>query len=165
MATFDEDSGTVSAAGKNTRYNSLLIDGVPTNDSFGLSESGLPALKQPFSLEAISEVSVQISPYTVENAGFTGASVSAVTKSGTNEFSGSFFGFYRDESMVGELEDVFIVNENKTVPRRARRRPLSPLLISGNTRSGSRSAVPLSATNSSSSPSMRRSRNRGPRSR
>jgi hypothetical protein len=92
--------------GKNTRYNSLLIDGVPTNDSFGLSESGLPALKQPLSLESIAEISVQLSPYTLERAGFTGASVSAVTKSGTNQLSGSVFAYYRDESMVGKLKRV-----------------------------------------------------------
>jgi len=106
VAVFDRDSGQLSAGGKNTRYNSLLIDGVPTNDSFGLSESGLPALKQPFSLEAISEVSVAISPYQVENAGFTGAAISAVTKSGTNQFRGSIFAYYRDESMVGDLIDT-----------------------------------------------------------
>ena len=73
IVVYDRDSGQVSAGGRNTRYNSLLIDGVPTNDSFGLSESGLPALKQPFSLDSIAEVSVQHSPYSVENAGFTGA--------------------------------------------------------------------------------------------
>lgn len=106
MAVFDKNSGQLSAGGKNTRYNSLLIDGVPTNDSFGISESGLPALKQPFSLEAISEVSVQLSPYSVENAGFTGAAISAVTKSGTNEFHGSAFGYYRDAGMVGKLYEV-----------------------------------------------------------
>lgn len=106
MAVFDKNSGQLSAGGKNTRYNSLLIDGVPTNDSFGISESGLPALKQPFSLEAISEVSVQLSPYSVENAGFTGAAISAVTKSGTNTFRGSAFGYYRDASMVGDLYEV-----------------------------------------------------------
>ncbi|HKJ90698.1 MAG TPA: hypothetical protein VJ960_06160, partial [Oceanipulchritudo sp.] len=106
IAVFDKESGQLSAGGKNTRYNSLLIDGVPTNDSFGISESGLPALKQPFSLEAIAEVSVQFSPYSVENAGFTGAAISAVTKSGSNEFSGSVFSFYRDDSMVGDLYEV-----------------------------------------------------------
>ncbi|MFO7725569.1 MAG: carboxypeptidase regulatory-like domain-containing protein [Oceanipulchritudo sp.] len=106
IAVFDKESGQLSAGGKNTRYNSLLIDGVPTNDSFGISESGLPSLKQPFSLEAISEVSVQFSPYSVENAGFTGAAISAVTKSGNNAFSGSFFSFYRDDSMVGDLYEV-----------------------------------------------------------
>jgi hypothetical protein len=106
VAVFDRDSGQLSAGGKNTRYNSLLIDGVPTNDSFGLSESGLPALKQPFSLEALSEVTVELSPYSVQNAGFTGAAISAITKSGTNDFRGSVFGYYRDDSMVGELYDT-----------------------------------------------------------
>ncbi|MEX0321421.1 MAG: carboxypeptidase regulatory-like domain-containing protein [Puniceicoccaceae bacterium] len=106
MAVFDKDTGQMSAGGKNTRYNSLLIDGVPTNDTFGLSESGLPSLKQPFSLEAISEVSVQLSPYYVENAGFTGAAITAITKSGTNEFRGSVFGYYRDASMVGKIYEI-----------------------------------------------------------
>ena len=106
VAVFDRDSGQLSAGGKNTRYNSLLIDGVPTNDSFGLSASGLPALKQPFSLEAISEVSVAISPYNVENAGFTGAAISAVTKSGTNQLRGSVFAYYRDDRMVGNLYET-----------------------------------------------------------
>lgn len=127
MASFDEDSGTLSAGGKNTRYNSLLIDGVPTNDSFGLSDSGLPALKQPFSLEGIAEVSVQLSPYSVENAGFTGAAISAVTKSGTNEFKGSVFAFYRDESMVGELEDLYWVNRNKTLPEGTEEETIVPI--------------------------------------
>jgi hypothetical protein len=108
MSVFDKDNGTISAGGKNFRYNTLLIDGVPTNDSFGLSDSGLPALKQPFSLESIAEISVQISPYSVENAGFTGASISAVTKSGSNEFTGSVFAFYRNTSMVGDLYDSYI---------------------------------------------------------
>jgi hypothetical protein len=106
MAVYDRDSGQISAGGHNTRYNSLLIDGVPTNDSFGLSESGLPALKQPFSLESVAEVHIQHSPYSVENAGFTGAAISAITKSGSNDFHGSIFGYYRNESMVGDLTEV-----------------------------------------------------------
>lgn len=103
VAVFDRDSGAISAGGKNTRYNSLLIDGIPVNDTYGLSDNGLPSLNQPFSLEAIDQVSVQLSPYTVKYAGFTGASIAATTKSGTNEFHGSVYGFYRDESLVGDL--------------------------------------------------------------
>lgn len=102
----DRDTGQISAGGRNTRYNSLLIDGVPTNDSFGLSESGLPALKQPFSLESIAEVQIAHSPYSVENAGFTGAAISAITKSGSNKTSGSLFAYYRNDSMVGDLTEV-----------------------------------------------------------
>lgn len=106
ISVYDRDSGAISAGGTNTRYNSLLIDGVPTNDSFGLNPNGLPSLKQPFSLDAISEISVQLSPYSVEEAGFTGAAVRAVTKSGTNTFSGSVYGYYRNTDMVGDLVDT-----------------------------------------------------------
>lgn len=106
MAVYDRDSGQVSAGGRNTRYNSLLIDGVPTNDSFGISASGLPALKQPFALDSIAEISVQHSPYSVENAGFTGAAISARTKSGSNVLRGTVYGYFRNDSMVGDLYEV-----------------------------------------------------------
>jgi len=106
ISVYDRDSGAISASGSNTRYNSLLIDGVPTNDTFGLNANGLPSLKQPFSLDAISEISVQLSPYSVEEAGFTGAAVRAITKSGTNRFSGSVYGYYRNTDMVGKLYDL-----------------------------------------------------------
>ncbi len=106
IAVFDRENGALSAGGKSTKYNSLRIDGIVTKDTFGLQENGAPALKQPFSLETIEQVSVQTSPYDVSQAGFTGASVDAITKSGTNKFKGSIYAFYRDDSMIGELRDT-----------------------------------------------------------
>jgi len=47
--------GEISALGQNSRYNNITIDGVPTNDSFGLEANGLPALNQPLSFDAIEE--------------------------------------------------------------------------------------------------------------
>lgn len=105
LAVLDRDSGAVSAGGQNTRYNSILIDGVPTNDTFGLNDNGLPSRKQPFALDTIDQISVELSPYNVLNSGFTGAAVSAVTKSGTNNLKGSAYFYYRDETLSGDLTD------------------------------------------------------------
>lgn len=106
MAVLDRASGSISAGGANTRYNTLLIDGVPANDTFGLNPNGLPSFKQPFSLDSIAAVSVEISPYSVEQAGFTGASIRTVTKSGTNEFRGSVFGYFNNSDLTGDLYDL-----------------------------------------------------------
>ncbi len=102
LNVFDRETGALSSGGQNNRYNSIMIDGVPTNESFGLEENGLPALTQPFSLDTIEEINVENSPYTVLQAGFTGAAINAITKSGTNQFRGSFYYFFRDEKLTGE---------------------------------------------------------------
>ena len=65
---------------------------------------------QPISLDAIDQIQVNLAPYDVTQAGFTGASVNAVTKSGTNEFKGTVFGFYRNQDMTGNKvagDDIF----------------------------------------------------------
>lgn len=98
----DKERGGVSAAGQNNRYNNITIDGVSSNDEFGLNDSGLPSLNQPISLDAIEELSIGISSYDVTQSDFTGANINAVTKSGTNEFKGSVYGAYRADNFVGE---------------------------------------------------------------
>jgi len=52
-------------------------------------------------MEAIEEIQVAVAPFDVRQSNFTGASVNAITKSGTNEFKGSVYGFYRDQSFNG----------------------------------------------------------------
>ena len=53
-------------------------------------------------MDAIEEVQVNLAPYDVRLAGFTGASVNAITKSGTNEFTGSAYYFLRNDQMIGD---------------------------------------------------------------
>jgi hypothetical protein len=98
----DKERGEISAGGQNTRFNSITIDGVTTNDTFGLESNNLPTLKQPISIDAIESVQVNISNYDVTQKGYTGANINAVTKSGTNTFSGSVYYVYRDDSMAGD---------------------------------------------------------------
>ena len=101
----DKERGEISAGGQNTRYNNVEIDGVGTNDPFGLEANGLPALNQPIAIEWIEEFNVQTSTYDTSDGDFVGARVNAVTKSGTNDFDGAVYGSYRDSDMVGEDEN------------------------------------------------------------
>lgn len=101
----DKERGGISSGGQNNRYNNIKIDGVPTNDQFGLNDSGLPALNQPISIDWIEEFNIGVSNYDVTQTDFVGANINAVTKSGGNEFSGAVYGTYRDSDMVGEDEN------------------------------------------------------------
>ena len=98
----DKDRGEISVAGQNSRYNSITIDGVNISDSFGLEANNLPTLKQPISIDAIQSVQVNVSNFDTTLKGFTGANINAVTKSGTNDFKGSVYYVFRDDSMSGK---------------------------------------------------------------
>lgn len=102
VAQTDKENGRISAGGQNFRYNSLTIDGVNINDTFGLEGNNLPTLKQPISIDAIQSAQVNLSNYDVTQKGYTGANINAVTKSGTNEFKGSVYYVYRNDGMAGD---------------------------------------------------------------
>ena len=96
-----------SFGGRNDQFNNYSLDGSIFNNPFGLDAAtpGGQTDAQPVSLDAIEQVSVSLAPYDVTKAGFTGASVDAVTKSGTNNITGSVFGFYRNKGMIGKKVD------------------------------------------------------------
>ncbi|MEL7186180.1 MAG: TonB-dependent receptor [Pseudomonadota bacterium] len=104
----DESRGDINAvqcAGKNSRYNSLTVDGVRMNDSFGLNSNGYPTERMPFSYDAINQVAVELAPFDVEYGGFSACNINAVTKSGGNEFYGSaFYDYTSDSFRADELE-------------------------------------------------------------
>ena len=92
------NNGEMSAQGQNYRFNSFLVDNVQTNDPYGLNSNGFAALRSPIPLEALQGLSVELNPYDVRRAGFTGALINAVTKSGTNRFSGLVYAEYADQA-------------------------------------------------------------------
>ena len=102
IAQVSKADGTISAGGQNTRFNAIRIDGVSTNDPFGLESNNFPTERQPVSMDAIEEINIGLANYDVTTTGGTGAVVNAVTKSGTNEFHGSVYGVYRNDNMVGD---------------------------------------------------------------
>ncbi|RYZ53025.1 MAG: TonB-dependent receptor [Sphingobacteriales bacterium] len=96
-----------SFGGRDGRLNSVKIDGANFNNAFGLSSDLLPGGDaQPISLDAVQEVQVNIAPYDVRQSGFTGAGVNAVTKSGTNDFHGTAYTFYRKNMNGKEINNV-----------------------------------------------------------
>jgi hypothetical protein len=72
------------------------------SDTFGLEASGSPFYKQPISIEAIQSVQVNVANYDVTQRGYTGANVNAVTKSGTNNWKGSAYYVFRNDSVTGK---------------------------------------------------------------
>ncbi len=101
----DESRGSINAVqcgGKNSRFNSFTLDGVRINDSFGLNANGYPTERIPFSIDALEQVSVELAPFDVEYGGFTACNINSVTRSGSNEFSGSFFYDYTSDSLRGD---------------------------------------------------------------
>ena len=101
----DESRGDINAvqcAGKNSRFNSLTVDGVKLNDNFGLNSNGYPTERIPFSYDAIDQVSVELAPFDVQYGGFSACNINAVTKSGTNEFHGYVFGDYTSNDLRGD---------------------------------------------------------------
>ncbi|MFN3310778.1 MAG: carboxypeptidase regulatory-like domain-containing protein, partial [Thermomonas sp.] len=99
----DQNDGSISVSGQNNRYNSISVDGLSVNDPFGLNANGLGFTGSPISPDTIAAYDIKITGFDVTNDS-VGASINAVTKSGTNDFHGSLYYALTDaSSMVGRL--------------------------------------------------------------
>ncbi len=110
LAVVSPDGTELSVAGTNPKYNALTVDGVGINDTFGLQDNGYPTSRPPISLDAVSQVSIEYTPFTGRAAKFGGGNINVVTKSGTNEFHGT--AFYEEVPFMGDAKDTRLTETN-----------------------------------------------------
>jgi hypothetical protein len=95
LTTFGADS--ISVAGQNVRNVNYTMDGSNNNDTFNGGNGGAQA-RVP--VEAVQEFQLLTSQFDAEYGNASGGIVNSVSKSGTNNFRGSAFGFFQDEKMT-----------------------------------------------------------------
>lgn len=101
----DPRGGDISFGGLRGTNNSLQIDGSDNNNSFfgqSLGRTGSGRAPYQFSKDAVKEFQVNTNTYAAEYGRAGGAVINAVTKSGTNDFHGGAFIFFRDRSLNAE---------------------------------------------------------------
>ena len=93
-------SDGLAIGGGNFRSSYVTVDGAAFNNAFGIGQN-LPAGGAPISMDALEQLSVNITPYDVRQSGFTGGAINAVTKSGSNEWHASVYNYYRSNYVTG----------------------------------------------------------------
>jgi hypothetical protein len=96
-------TGYLSGGGVNLRQNSIQIDGAQSGDLFGIGTTGQPGSQangKSIPLDAVKEYQVLLSPFDVRQGNFGGLLINAVTKSGTNEFTGSVSADTRNQNTI-----------------------------------------------------------------
>lgn len=93
--------GDLSVGGQKGTLNSLQVDGVDNNNTFFGQAFGRTGVRPPyqFSEESVQEFQVNQNGFSAEFGRSGGAVINVVTKSGTNEFHGGAFEYFRDESL------------------------------------------------------------------
>lgn len=102
--TITRDGGA-SILGANSRYNNFTIDGAENNDTYGLSSTGTNCgltNANPIPLDAIKEIRVSTTSYDLRENSYTGGEINSITKSGTNEYTGTAYFYYNNQNFYSK---------------------------------------------------------------
>ena len=94
----------INCLGGSSRSNAFTIDGSLAIDGFGLNEgTGTSArFAFPIPYDTVQSASVEFAPLDVQYSQFTGCAINVVTRPGSNEFRGSAFYLFNDDSLTGD---------------------------------------------------------------
>ncbi len=121
--TKDVRGGDLSFAGQRGTLNSIQVDGADNNNTFygqSLGRTGTNRAPYQFSVDSVEEFQVNSNGFSAELGRAGGAVVNVVTRSGTNDFHGSVFEYFRDRELnantwinnsVGRVRQPFHVNQ------------------------------------------------------
>jgi len=120
--------GQFSVNGQRSDANYFTVDGVSANvavqpgTALGLQGAGAaPGLSAQggtnslVSVDALQEFKIQTSTYAPEFGRMPGGQISIVTRSGTNQFHGSIFEYFRNDKL--DSADYFVKRQGLTKPR------------------------------------------------
>jgi len=92
--------GGFAAGGGNYRGSTVTVDGASFNNAFGIG-SNLPAGGSPISIDAIDQISINLTPFDVRQSGFQGGAINVVTKHGSNDWHASVYDYYTSNALRG----------------------------------------------------------------
>jgi outer membrane receptor protein involved in Fe transport len=100
--------GDLSVGGQKGTLNSLQVDGADNNNTFFGQAFGRTGVRPPyqFSEESVKEFQVNQNGFSAEFGRAGGAVINVVTKSGTNDFHGGVFEYFRDESLNANAPNI-----------------------------------------------------------
>ena len=100
----------ISFYGNNGRGNSITVDGSEANDQGG-------GVRANLNQESVQEFQINRSSYNAEFGGASGGVINIVSKTGTNQFHGSAFAFFRDDAMDAGDPFAIVLQPNNTLER------------------------------------------------
>jgi hypothetical protein len=115
-------SGDLAFGGQRGTANTMQVDGSDANNVFfgqTVGRAGTGRNPYSFSQDAVQEFQVASNTYGAEYGRAGGGVINVITKSGTNDFHGTIFEFFRDRSMNANTWANNHANGGKGLPKGA----------------------------------------------